>query len=65
MDRLRSILILRSVFAAFFVILGIVLVATGDTVFGLFAVGVGITNAVLIAVVVHQARRAARPTESG
>ena len=65
MDRLRSILILRGVLATFFVILGIVLVATGDTVFGLFAVVVGIANAVLIVVVTHQARRAARPTVSG
>ena len=57
MDRLRTILILRGLFAAFFVILGIVLLATGDTVFGLFAVAVSITNAVLIGVVIRQARR--------
>ena len=57
MGRLRTILILRGLFAAFFVVLGIVLLARGDTVFGLFAVAVGITNVVLIGVVVRRARR--------
>ena len=56
MDRLRKILILRGLLAAFFVVLGIVLVASGDTVFGLFAIAVGITNAVLIGVLVRRAR---------
>jgi len=56
MDRLRTILILRGLFAAFFVILGIVLLASGDTVFGLFAIGVAITNAALIGVVIRRAR---------
>jgi hypothetical protein len=56
MDRLRMILILRGLLAAFFVVLGIVLVASGDTVFGLFAIAVGITNAVLIGVLVRRAR---------
>ena len=56
MDRLRTILILRGLLAAFFVVLGIVLLAGGNTVFGLFAVAVGITNAVLIGVVIRRAR---------
>ena len=56
MDRLRTILILRGVFAAFFLILGVVLLATGDLVVGLFAVAVAITNAVLVGVVVRRAR---------
>jgi hypothetical protein len=56
MDRLRTILILRGLLAAFFVVLGVVLVASGDTVFGLFAIAVGITNAVLIGVLVRRAR---------
>ena len=57
MDRLRSILILRGFLAAFFVVLGVVLVVGGDTVFGVFAIAVGITNAVLIGVVIRRARR--------
>ena len=56
MDRLRTILILRGLLAAFFVVLGIVLLAGGDAVFGAFAVAVGITNAVLIGVVIRRAR---------
>jgi drug/metabolite transporter (DMT)-like permease len=57
MDRLRTILILRGLLAAFFVVLGVVLLAGGDTVFGLFAVAVGVVNAALIGVVAHRARR--------
>jgi hypothetical protein len=56
MGRLRMILILRGLLAAFFVVLGIILLASGDTVFGLFAIAVGITNAVLIGVLVRRAR---------
>ena len=48
MDRLRTILILRGVFAVFFVILGHrVARDRRHVVFGLFAIGVGIVNAVL------------------
>ena len=43
-------------FAAFFLILGVVLLATGNVVFGLFAVAVAITNAVLVGVVLRRAR---------
>jgi hypothetical protein len=56
MGRLRMILILRGLLAAFFAVLGIILLAGGDTVFGLFAIAVGITNAVLIGVLVRRAR---------
>jgi hypothetical protein len=57
-DRLRTILILRGLLAAFFVVLGFVLVAGGDAVFGGFAIIVGIVNAGLIVVVARRARRA-------
>jgi hypothetical protein len=56
MGRLRMILILRGLLAAFFAVLGIILLASGDTVFGLFAIAVGITNAVLIGVLARRAR---------
>jgi hypothetical protein len=56
MDRLRMILILRGLLATFFVVLGVILVTSGDTVFGIFAIAVGITNAVLIGVLVRRAR---------
>ena len=56
MGRLRMILILRGLLAAFFVVLGVILVTSGDAVFGLFAIAVGITNAVLIGVLVRRAR---------
>ena len=58
MDRLRTILILRGLLAAFFVVLGVVLIVGGDVVFGVFAVAVGVINAVLITVLVRRARRA-------
>jgi hypothetical protein len=57
MDRLRPILILRGLLAAFFVVLGVVLLASGDSVFGVFAIAVGVTNAVLIGVVVRRVRQ--------
>ena len=50
------ILVLRGLLATFFVVLGVILVTSGDTVFGLFAIAVGITNAVLIGVLVRRAR---------
>jgi drug/metabolite transporter (DMT)-like permease len=58
MDRLRTILILRGLLAAFFAVLGVVLIVGGDAVFGVFAVAVGVVNAVLITVLVRRARRA-------
>jgi hypothetical protein len=57
-DRLRSILLLRGVFALFFVVVGIVLLATGNTVFGVFALVVAIVNGALVAVLANRARRA-------
>jgi hypothetical protein len=57
-DRLRAILLLRGVLALFFLVVGVVLLAAGNVVFGFFAVAVAIVNAVLIAVIVRRARRA-------
>ncbi len=57
MGRLRTILILRGLLGLFFVVIGIVTVAGGDAVFGLFAIAVGVTNWVLIAALVRRARR--------
>jgi hypothetical protein len=54
--RLRAILLLRGGLATFFLVLGIVLVATGNAVFGLFAIAVAIVNAVLVAVLARRAR---------
>jgi hypothetical protein len=56
MDRLRTILLLRGLLAVFFVVLGAVLVVSGDAVFGLLALAVGVTNAVLIGVIARRAR---------
>ena len=56
MDRLRAILILRGLLAAFFVVLGIVLVVDGDAVFGGFAIVAGIVNAGLIVALARRAR---------
>ena len=56
MDRLRAILILRGLLAAFFVVLGIVLVVDGDAVFGVFAIVAGIVNAGLIVALARRAR---------
>ena len=57
MDRLRAILLLRGALALFFVALGIVLLATGNVVFGVFAVVVALVNAALIVVLARKARR--------
>ena len=56
MDRLRTILILRGLLAAFFVVLGVIVITSGDTVFGVFAIAVGVINAALIGVLVRRAR---------
>jgi hypothetical protein len=55
-DRLRAILLLRGALAAFFFVVGVVLLATGSTVFGVFALVVAIVNAVLIVVIARRAR---------
>ena len=56
MGRLRTILLLRTGLAAFFFILGVVLLATGIVVFGVFAVVVGIVNVSLVVVLARRAR---------
>jgi hypothetical protein len=56
LDRLRAILLLRGALALFFLALGVVLVATDNVVFGVFAIAVAIVNATLIAVIVRKAR---------
>jgi len=57
-DRLRAILLLRSALAVFFLVLGIVLVATGNVVFGVFAMVFALVNAVLVVVITRRARGA-------
>ena len=57
MDRLRAIFILRGALALFFLVLGIVLLATGNVVFGVFAVVVAFVTAGLILVLARKARR--------
>ena len=56
MDRLRAILILRGVLALFFLVLGIVLVLTGNVVFGVFAIVVALVNAALVFVLANRSR---------
>ena len=56
MGRLRTILILRGLLALFFVVVGMVTLASGNMVFGLFALAIAITNAILIAVLARRAR---------
>ena len=61
MGRLRTILILRGLLALFFVGIGIVTLAGGRVGFGVFAIAIGITNAVLIAVLARRERHAGDP----
>ncbi len=56
MGRLRTILILRGLLGLFFVGIGIVTLANGNVPFGVFAVAIGVTNWVLIAVLARRAR---------
>jgi hypothetical protein len=56
-NRLRMILVMRGLLALFFVGLGVVLLVSGDPVFGAFAVAVGVVNAGLIVVLARRARR--------
>jgi uncharacterized membrane protein len=55
-DRLRAILLLRSGLALFLFVLGVVLLATGSVVFGVFAVAAAAVNATLIVVLARKAR---------
>jgi len=57
-DRLRAILLLRGALALFFLGLGVVLLVTGNVVFGVFAIVVAIVNASLIVVIARKARQA-------
>jgi hypothetical protein len=54
--RLRAILLLRGALALFFLALGVVLLATDNVVFGVFAIAFAIVNATLIGVIVRKAR---------
>jgi hypothetical protein len=54
--RLRAILVVRGGLALFLVVLGVVLLATGSTLFGVIAVGAGIVNAGLVVVLTRRAR---------
>ena len=58
--RLRAILVVRGGLAVFLVVLGIVLLATGTTLFGVFAVGAGVVNAGLVVVLARRARPSGR-----
>lgn len=61
MGRLRTIIRVRAAVAVLFVVAGLVVVATGETVFGLLMLAFGITNAVLVVIVVRRARATGDP----
>jgi len=61
MGRLRTIIRVRATLAIVFFLGGLVVVATGKTVFGLLMVAFGATNAVLVVVIVRRARAAGDP----
>ena len=61
MGRLRTIIRVRAALGILFFLGGLVVLATGKTVFGLLMVAFGATNAVLVAVVVRKARAAGNP----
>jgi hypothetical protein len=56
MGRLRTVLVLRSLFAAFLVGFGGFLLASGDAAFGCLAIAFGVTNAALVVVLVRRSR---------
>jgi hypothetical protein len=56
--RLRTILLLRGALALFLAGLGVVLLVSGDLVFGVFALAAALVNAVLIVALARRARRA-------
>lgn len=58
MARLRTILILRAGLAAVFVVLGIVVIAAGEPLFGALAIAFGLSNGMLV---VYLRRRTAGP----
>lgn len=61
MGRLRTIIRVRAALALVFGVGGLVVLATGETVFGLLMVAFGVTNAVLVYVVVRRARASGDP----
>jgi hypothetical protein len=61
MRRLRTILILRGCLAVLFLGLGVAALADGRTVFGSFAIAIGITNGVLVTVLERRRRGTVRP----
>jgi hypothetical protein len=66
MGPLHTILILRSLLAAFFAGLGMVLLVGGSAVFGCFALAVGVTNGALVALLARRGpRRSPSPSSSG
>ncbi len=58
MDRLRAILLLRGALALFLLGIGVVLLVTGNVVFGVFAIVAAIVNTTLIVVIARRARPA-------
>lgn len=64
MKSLRTVIRVRTAVAVLFVLGGLVVLATGETVFGLLMVAFGATNAVLVAVVLRRARAAGEPDGS-
>ena len=58
MGRLRTILLLRGALALFLAGLGVVLLVSGDVVFGVFALAAAIVNTALIVALARRARRA-------
>jgi len=55
-NRLRTILLLRGALALFLAVLGVVLLASGTLVFGVFALVAALVNAVLIGILARRAR---------
>ena len=56
MARLRTILLLRSALAAFLLGLGVVLLALGNVLFGVFLLVVAVVNGALVVVLARRAR---------
>jgi hypothetical protein len=54
--RLRTILLLRSALAAFLLGLGVVLLALGNVLFGVFLLVVAVVNGALVVVLARRAR---------
>jgi hypothetical protein len=61
MARLRTIIRVRAVVAVLFALGGLVVIAVGETVFGLLMLAFGLTNAVLVVIVWRRARASGDP----